>query len=226
MPPKVIIAIITEGRSDMALQACVSILHLQMQLMTTQDGFQADMRFFKTNNEAITELYKSKEFEGIFMLNFASGVPGEFALKALRSDKDVVFGIHPLATIDWDRVKEKIASTTETLQNTGVVYNLKLASIPDAAGFAKVADVQHADVMYVKRAAIDDIVERHPSAVSNDKKHTTILQEGIYDGVFMTAEQRFAHLYGKPIYADTALQCSKAGPADYVGIVGNRSQIR
>jgi hypothetical protein len=49
-PPRVIIAIITEGRGDMALQACVSILNLQMVLMTSSNGFQADLRFYKSNN--------------------------------------------------------------------------------------------------------------------------------------------------------------------------------
>ena len=64
---KVILAIITDSRPDMTLQCCVSILHLQAQLIQTPNGFQADMRFYSNINEAVSDLYRSKDFSGIFI---------------------------------------------------------------------------------------------------------------------------------------------------------------
>ena len=172
--PRVIIAIITEGRGDMTLQTCVSILNLQMTLMTSPNGFQADMRFYKTANEALTALYTEKDFSGVYIINFSTGVPGDFATKAQNSNKDVVVGIYPMATIDWDRVKANIANTAESLENTGAVYNLSLAGIPDENGYAKVKSIKDAGVMFVKREALDTIVNDTPDVVSKDGKHTSL----------------------------------------------------
>lgn len=225
-PQRVIISIITEGRGDMTLQACVSILNLQMCLMTSTNGFQADLRFYKTNNEALTALYQEKDFKAVYIINFSTGVPGDFALKAWNSDKDIVVGIHPLATIDWDRVKENIANTAESLQNTGIVYNLSLGGILDENGYAKIKSIKEADVMFVKREALETIVKANPTVVTKDGKHTSFFLEGVYDGVYMTGEERFAQLYDKPMFGDTARAVNKCGPCEYIGIVGNRSQVR
>jgi hypothetical protein len=224
--PRVIIAIITEGRGDMALQACVSILNLQMGLMTSPNGFQADLRFYKSNNEALSALYQEKDFKAVYIINFSTGVPGDFALKAWNSDKDVVIGIHPLPTIDWDRVKENIANTAESLQNTGAVYNLSLGGIPDENGYAKIKSIKAADVMLVKREALDAIVKANPAVVTKDGKHTSLFLDGVYDGVYLTGVERFVKLYGKTMFGDTARAVNKCGPQEYIGIVGNRSQIR
>lgn len=224
--PRVIIAIITEGRGDMALQACVSILNLQINLMTSPNEFQADLRFYKTNNEALSALYADKDFKAVYIVNFSTGVPGDFALKAWNSDKDIVVGIHPLPTIDWNRVKENIANTAESLQNTGAVYNLSLGGIPDEDGYAKIKNIKAADVMFVKREALDAIVKTNPTVVTKDEKHSSLFLDGVYDGVYLTGIERFVKLYGKTMFGDTARTVNKCGPQEYIGIVGNRSQVR
>jgi hypothetical protein len=224
--PRVIIAIITEGRGDMALQACVSILNLQINLMTSPNEFQADLRFYKTNNEALSALYAEKDFKAVYIVNFSTGVPGDFALKAWNSDKDIVVGIHPLPTIDWNRVKENIANTAESLQNTGAVYNLSLEGIPDEDGYAKIKNIKAADVMFVKREALDAIVKTNPTVVTKDEKHSSLFLDGVYDGVYLTGIERFVKLYGKNMFGDTARTVNKCGPQEYIGIVGNRSQVR
>jgi len=224
--PRVIIAVITEGRGDMALQACVSILNLQMSLMTSPNGFQADLRFYKSNNEALSALYAEKGFKAVYIINFSTGVPGDFALKAFNSDKDVVVGIHPMPTIDWDRVKENIANTAESLQNTGAVYNLSLGGIPDENGYAKIKSIKAADVMFVKREALDAIVKANPTVVTKDEKHSSLFLDGVYDGVYLTGVERFVKLYGKTMFGDTKRTVNKCGPQEYIGIVGNRSQVR
>ena len=224
--PRVIIAVITEGRGDMALQACVSILNLQMTLMTSPNGFQADLRFYNSNNEALSALYAGKDFKAVYIINFSTGVPGDFALKAFNSDKDIVVGINPLPTIDWERVKENIANTAESLQNTGAVYNLSLGGVPDENGYAKIKSIKTADVMFVKREALDAIVKAHPTVVTKDEKHSSLFLDGVYDGVYLTGVERFIKLYGKTMFGDTKRTVNKIGPCEYIGIVGNRAQVR
>lgn len=227
-PRKVIIAVITEGRSDMTLQTCVSILNLQMVLMTSNpaDGFQADLRFFKTINQALTAMHNEKDVCGLYVINFSTGVAGDFATKALASDKDVIVGIHPLASVDWDRVKANITNTSEELQNTGMVYNISLGGLPDKNGYAKVKSINEASIMFVKRNVVDEIVKNHPSVASSDGNHYSLFLEGVYDGVYMSGVDRFVKLYGKTIYGDTVRSAIKIGSQDYVGVVGNRSQLR
>lgn len=223
---RVMIAIITEGRSDMALQACVSILNLQMKLMTSTDGFSADLRLYKTANEALMATYIDKDVAGVYVINFSSGVPGDFATTAWNSDKDVVVGINPLPEIDWVRVKENITNTSESLQNTGMVYNLSLGGLPESNGYAKVKTIKEADVMFVKRGVLDYIVGKHPSVVSKDGKYASFCMEGVYDGVYMHGIERFTSLYGKILYGDTVRTVNKLAPAEYIGIIGNRAQVR
>ena len=225
-PPKVILAVITDSRPDMTLQCCVSLLHLQIDLMTSQKGFQADLRFYETVNDALNDLHVSKQFKGIFIISYSSGVPGSFATKAFNSDKDIVIGVHPMQSVDWDRVKKEIASTTEDLSHTGIVYNIKLGGLPDGNGYTKVLDIQGSDVMFVKRTALEAIVKEHPDVVSNDGKHSTFFTNGIYDGEYLTPIKRFVKLYNKPLYADVELQCTKCAPEAFIGVVGNRRALR
>lgn len=228
MPSKVIIGIVTEGRSDSALQAAVSILHLQMQLMTTpvDQSFFADLRFYNTNNDALADLYKTKDAVGLFVVHWSTGIPGVFAMKAFRSNKEVIIGVHPDGVIDWDRVRTNITSTTESLENTGMKYNVDLASAPGADGYAKVKHIHMLNVMFVKRSVVDSIAASHPEVISKDGEHAAFCIDGIYDGEFKTGPERFRSLFSKHMYADTANGVNKLSPQDFTGVVGNRSSLR
>jgi len=228
VPPKVIIGVVTDGRSDSSLQAAVSILHLQMQLMTTPatESFQADLRFYATNNEALEDLFVTKDAQGIFVIHWSSGIPGKFAMKAFKSNKEVVVGVHPTGVIDWDRVRKNITATTESLQNTGITYNVDLDDKPDANGYAKIKHVNMLNVMFVKRSVVDHINKTHPEVVSEDKKRAAFCLDGVYDGTYMTGAERFMNLYGKTMYADTENGITKLAPQDFTGIVGNRTALR
>jgi len=227
-PSKVIIGIVTEGRSDSALQACVSVLHLQMQLMNTpvHQGFQADFRFYKTNNEALEDLYRSKDFSGLFVLNWSSGVPGAFSLKAFSSSNEVVLGVHSDGVIDWGRVRENITTGKESVEYAGINYNVELEGVPGKDKYVKVKTAKMMDVFFVKRAALDYIASKHPSVVSKDGQHGSFTVEGVYDGQYLNATQRFIQLYGKPVYADVEHGINKLAPQDFTGVVGNRTRLR
>ncbi|AGE50173.1 hypothetical protein ATCVCanal1_393R [Acanthocystis turfacea Chlorella virus Canal-1] len=227
-PSKVIIGIVTEGRSDSALQACVSVLHLQMQLMAApaNQAFQADFRFYKTNNEALEDLYRSKEMTGLFVINWSSGVPGAFSLKAYRSSNEVVLGVHSDGVIDWDRVRANITTGKESVEYAGINYNVELEGVPNKDKFVKVKSAKMMDVFFVKRSAVVAIASKHPEVVSNDGQHASFAIEGVYDGQYVNATERFLQLYGKPVYADVEHGINKLAPQDFTGIVGNRSRLR
>ena len=228
MPSKIIIAVVTDGRSDSALQSAVSILHLQMQLMSTpaDQSFQADLRFYQTNNEALQDLFLTKDAQGIFVVHWSTGIPGPFAMKAFKSKKEVIIGVHPDGVIDWDRVRNNITSTTESLENTGMKYNVDLAGVPGTDGYARVKNINMLNVMFVKRSVVDSIAAAHPEIISKDKKHAAFCLEGVYDGTHMTAPERFMNLYNKPMFADTEFGITKVAPQDFTGIVGARQQLR
>jgi len=225
---KIIIGVVTEGRSDSALQACVSVLHLQMQLMQTpQDqSFQADFRFYKTNNEALEDLYRSKDMGGIFVINWSSGIPGAFSLKAYRSPHDVVLGVHSDGVIDWERVRNNITSGKEPVEYAGINYNVELEGTPNADKYAKVKSAKMMDVFFIKRAAVDHIASKHPHVISKDGQHGNFAIEGVYDGEYVNGPTRFLKLYGKPVYADVEHGINKLAPQDFTGVVGNRSRLR
>ncbi|AGE55973.1 hypothetical protein ATCVMO0605SPH_423R [Acanthocystis turfacea Chlorella virus MO0605SPH] len=227
-PQKVIIGIVTEGRSDSALQACVSVLHLQMQLMQTpqNDAFHADFRFYKSNNEALEDLYRSKEMRGVFVINWSSGVPGAFSLKAFRSSNEVVLGVHSDGVIDWDRVRANIATAKESVEYAGINYNVELEGVPDDNKYAKVKSAKMMDVFFIKRSAVDRIASEHPEVVSKDGQHASFAVDGVYDGQYMHATERFLTLYGKTVYADVEHGINKLAPQDFTGVVGNRSRLR
>lgn len=228
-PPKVLIGIVTNGRSDSSLQAAVSILQLQMQLMSTSidDSFQADLRFYNTNNDALEDLYKTKDAVGLFVIHWSSGIPGPFAMKSLKSSKDFVVCVHPDGIIDWDRVRANIETTKENLEYVGMTYNVDLEkSRPDTDGYAKITKIKMLDSFFVKRAVVDSIARKHPTIISKDKQHGAFALDGVYDGKYMTGPERFMDLYGKPIYADLEHQINKLAPQDFSGVVGNRSQLR
>jgi hypothetical protein len=228
MFPKIIIAVVTDGRSDSALQAAVSILHLQMQLMNTpqNQSFQADLRFYKSNNEALQDLFVTKDAAGLFVVHWSTGIPGPFAMKAFKSNKEVIIGVHPDGVIDWDRVRNNITSTTESLENTGIQYNVDLESAPDSDGYAKIKRINMLNVMFVKRSVVDAMARAHPKIISKDKKNAAFCLDGIYDGTYMTGPERFMRLYGKPMFAETEHGITKLAPQDFTGIVGARSVLR
>jgi len=228
MPSKIIIGVVTEGRSDSAIQTATSILHLQMQLMTTpvDQSFCADLRFYNTNNDALTDLYKSKDAAGLFVVHWSTGIPAGFAMKAFKSNKEIVIGVHPDGVIDWDRVRTNIASTTESLQNTGMNYNLDLASAPGADGYARVQHIRMLNVMFVKRSVVDSIAASHPEVISKNGEHAAFCVEGVFDGEFKSGPERFRSLFSKHMYADTVNGVNKLAPQDFTGVVGNRSELR
>lgn len=226
-PKRVLLAIITEGRSEMNLQCCTSILHTQIDLMTTQNSFMAELEFVPTLNDALDILHKNKSLEGVFAIRYNAGVPGSFAPKAFSSGESVVIAPSPRPGVDWTKVRDYASSgkeNKEPLNHAGNTYNVKLEGLPRADGYTSVKDVDWVDAIFMRRNVVDTIAEKYPDIVSEEKSAFTL--DGVYDGKFFHGTKRLFHMYDGPIWADVERQCVISGPLEFVGCVGHRSVLR
>ena len=224
-PPVVLLAVVTDGRPDMNIQCCVSILHLQIELMTAKgDSFGAELMFAKDLNDVLDRLHRDKRLVGAFAIRHSAAIPGAFALKAFRSGERVVVSPTPLPVVDWERVKTHVLDAAEDTQFSGNVYNVKLEGLPRPDGYARAASMIVADGMFVRRDVVDAIAERNPAVVAEDRSAFAL--DGVYDGKFMTGTQRFLDLYDGKVWADVENQGGVSGPVEYVGCVGGRKILR
>ncbi len=225
-PSRVLFAIITNGRAEMHLQCCISILHAQIELMTTRDdSFIAELEFFETFNDALNALYKNNAYAAMLAVKHNTFVAGVFSTKAFASKENIVIAPSPRAGVDWHRVVEHVKDPTsrEPINHAGNVYNMKLEGLPKDNGYTAVKDVDWIDAAFVRREAVEDIAQRHPDIVS---EKSAFALDGVYDGKFIPGHKRFVQLYGKQVWADVEHQCTVSGPFDYVGCVGSRTVLR
>ncbi len=224
-PPRVLLAVITDGRSEMNLQCCVSIMHAQLELITaTENAFVAELLFVERLNDALDRLHKDATCAAAFIVRHNAYVPGPFALKACRSGEKIVISPSPKPAIDWARVKEKCATATETPQHIGNTYNARLEGLPRPDGYASARDVEWVDGMFVRREVVDDIAAKFPDIVSPEKSSFAL--DGVYGGRFVRGTERFFEMYGGDVWADVENQSGVSGPQDFVGCVGARKILR
>lgn len=228
MPEKVLLAVITDGRTEMNLQCCISILHTQIDLMTAKEGnaFVAELEFFEKLNDALDALHKNKTLSAMFAIRWNTLVPGAFALTAFSSKEKVVVAPSPRVGVDWAKVRDRALNkeNKEPLHHAGNVYNVKLEGLPRADGYTSVKELEWVDAIFVRREVVDDIAARHPDVVSEQKSAFAL--DGVYGGKFASASKRFVQLYGGVVWADVEHQCAVSGPFDYVGCVGSRRVLR
>lgn len=226
-PSRVLFAIITNGRAEMHLQCCISILHAQIELMTAKDGsFVAELEFFETLNDALNALHQNKSYAAMFAIKHNTLVAGVFSTKAFASKENVVIAPSPRAGVDWVRIVNHVKDQPigrEPINHLGNVYNMKLEGLPKDNGYTTVKDVDWIDAVFVRREVVDGIAEKHPDIVS---EKSAFALDGVYDGKFIPGHKRFVQLYGNQVWADVENQCTVSGPFDYVGCVGSRTVLR
>lgn len=224
-PPRVLLAVVTDGRSEMNLQCCVSIMHAQLELITaTENGFVAELVFVDRLNDALDKLHRDATCAAAFIVRHNAYVPGPFALKACRSGEKIVISPSPKPSIDWARVKGKCATTHEVAQHVGNTYNAKLEGLPRADGYATARDVAWVDGLFVRREVVDDVAARFPEIVSSEKSSFAL--DGVHGGRFVPGVKRFFEMYGGDVWADVENQSGVSGPQDFVGCVGARKILR
>ena len=228
MPPKVLIAIVTDGRADMSLQCCVSILQTQVIMMTSSDParqFVADLAFVKDLNEALDKLHRDRSLEAAFIIRHDTGVPGEFVTTAFASGESLVISPAPLPTVDWDRVKKHVLDAGEDMAFSGNVYNVKLGGLPRTDGYARVAGIAALSALFVRRHVVDDIATAHPSVIAEPVSAFAV--DTVRDGTYVSALDSFVRACGtKKMWADIKHQANTSGPLEYVGCVGSRRTLR
>lgn len=224
-PPIVLLAVVTDGRAEMNLQCCVSILHLQVELMTAKsDSFGAELMFARDLNDVLDRLHRDKRLVGAFVIRHNASIPGAFALKAFRSKERIVVSPTPLPVVDWERVKAHVLDAAEDTRYSGNVYNVKLEGLPRSDGYARVSSMLVADGMFVRREVVDVIAERNPDITTAEKSAFAL--DGVYGGKYATGTQRFVDLHGDKVWADVENQGGASGPIEYVGCVGARKVLR
>lgn len=224
-PPVVLLAVVTDGRQEMNIQCCVSIMHLQIELITAKnDGFGAELMFARDLNDVLDRLHREKRFAGAFVIRHNAAIPGTFAPKAFKSTEQIVVSPTPLPVVDWERVKAHVLDAAEDTQFSGNVYNVKLEGLPRSDGYARVAAMVMADGMFVRRGVVDAIAEKHPDIVAENRSAFAL--DGVYDGKFMTGTQRFMNLHAGQVWADVENQGGVGGPIEYMGCVGARKTLR
>lgn len=223
--PKVLLAVITDGRAEMNLQCCVSILHAQIDLMmANENAFVAELLFFDHLNDALDKLHKDPSYDAAFVIRHNAYVPGAFALKAHGSGEKIVISPSPRPSIDWARVKEKCLVADELTAHIGNSYNTKLVGLPKPNGYALAKDADWIDAMFVRRQVVDEIASKHPEIIASDKSAFAL--DGVHGGRFVPGSKRFFELYGGPVWADVEHQTGVSGPQEYVGCVGARKVLR
>ena len=217
---------VTEGRSTSSISNAISAAKMQMSVLNKP--IQLEFRYEKTLSDAIDHFHKNRGFDVLVAVDNFMGYPAEFITENSLNhpDKHVISGIYPLpGVVDWERVRAKAADTQEPNASKGHAYNVELAGadVDESGDFIKVKEAALSCVV-IKRAAIDDIAEKHP-----ELKHAggiMVHAPTIVDGKKLTADQTFCHVYGKPIFADLARPCSSFGDVQYAGVVALRKQLR
>jgi hypothetical protein len=222
----IMFASITEGRSTSSISNAISAA--KMQISVLNKPIQLEFRYERTLSDAIDHFVDNKGFDVLVAVDNFMGYPAEFVIdNALNfNDKHVITGIYPTpGAVDWERIRSKAADTREPNSMKGHVYNIDLggATVDDSGDFVVVKDAALSCVV-IKRAAIDEIVSKHPGIAHAGG--VMVHAPSIVDGKKLSADQTFCRLYGKPVYADLAHPCSSFGDVSYSGIVALRKQLR
>lgn len=225
-PKNIMFASITDGRSTSSISNAISAAKMQMAVLNKP--IRLEFRYEKTLSDAIDHFYSNPGFDVLVAIDSFLGYPAEFVTEnALdHPDKHVITGIYPIpGVVDWERVRAKAADAVEPNSMKGHAYNVDLANatVDDTGDFVVAKDAGLACVV-IDRAAIDEIVAKHPE--TKHARGILVHAPSIVDGAKLTADQTFCRLWGKPIFADLAHPCSSFGDVSYSGIVALRKQLR
>ncbi len=226
-PTTFMLCMVTNGRAEASLSCAFSLLRHQTVLMTTPQPLKADMHFVSTVDEALNALRHHPSAVGAAILDTSLGFDPEFPLTAMQSGRPVVVASYPLPHVDWERVKAAAKDPgAEEPRFWGLQYSVEPSgAAPHDDGYVPVAKAR-LGVAWVTKAAVDDIVRRHPEVLSDDGTWANLASPGVYDGKRHTAEERFFKLYGAEVVADLQRPATSTGPMEFGGCVGLRTVLR
>lgn len=223
----VVICVVTGARPEVSLMTAISLLRLQVKLMTSAKPIRADMHFVTDLNEALQRAAETgDESAGVLVCDGTMGFDAQFALRALETDVPVLVGVCPLPVVDWKRVESQ--PSNEDPSAWGNVYNVE--PVPGApadptTGYVEVQPTAHLGLLWLRASVLSDIGARHPEVVAGEGG-AAFACAGKYDGRTLSAHRRFLELYGGRVLADPCAGASSSGPTEFGGCVGARSVLR
>lgn len=220
----IVICIVVDSRKEVSLMCSISLLRLQQDIMTQGLPVRTDIHFVATLDEALNVLHSAADAKGMFVVRGTMGFESAFVLSALASELPLVVATYPLPTVDWERVKTQPA--TESAKNWGNTYSVKgLGGTMRPGGYVQASEA-HLGAAWVAKSVVTDLVARTPSVVTKQGDRASFAAAGVYDGQYLTEDQRFLSLYGGEVWADIQRPATSSGPTEFAGCVGARAVLR
>ena len=225
---RIVFASLTEGRDQCSIGNAISVAKAQVALL--QHPVHLEFRFEKDLASALDYFHSNRSLDILVAVDNYLSYSVEWIIENVlgQPDKHLITAVYPLpGVVDWDRVRSHAADTKEPNGSKGFHYNVKAGEAgcsftPDGKFLeAKSAKL---DCVIVKRAALDDIVARHPEIVHADG--ILAFAESLKDGKKLTRDETFCSLWGKTIYADIEHPAASFGTQVFAGVIGLRNQIR
>lgn len=200
---RVLLAVVTSAAAGCSLGFAVSMLRLQMALVSAPN-MQAVVHVAPSIRDAIAAAVDDGKFDAVVAISAAMGFPAAFVLRGLVAPSPFVTGIHPLPSIDWDRVVARAADAAEKTRFKGNTYNIdpaaaKASSVP---GYLDVARATLGAVV-LKREAFEALARAE-----------------------CATDDELCAAWGRDMLADLDNQCTVMGPIDFTGCVGFRTVLR
>jgi hypothetical protein len=119
-------------------------------------------------NALVGVLLDRPDLTHLFFIDADTGWRSEQVLRMLDFDRDVVCGIRPATSLDWERVRANAAKGIEDLESASLDYGmpgskavLAVEPVPAQNGFAR-ADDAGAGFMLIKRKVLERMREAYP----------------------------------------------------------------
>lgn len=233
---KLLMCVVTAGRQEASAYCAISLLNFQNALMCSEGGETTDMHFVTSLDDALNALHADADAAGLCVIDAMCSFNPTFPVSALNSGLPVVLAAYPLPVVDWERVKRRAAcdpdaSSGEPAQHWGNVYNVAVGeeTVPGASGegeYARAEGVTCMRVAWISKAALADVVSRHPEVLTSDGSAGAFALRGVYDGQRQDGVARFLSLYGGAAWVDLQRPAGLAGPLEFGGCVGARDVLR
>jgi hypothetical protein len=119
-------------------------------------------------NALVGVLLDRPDLSHLFFIDADTGWRAEQVLRMLDLDRELVCGLRPATSLDWERVRANAARGVEDLEASSLDYGLPpdragipSTQVPDAKGFAR-AENAGAGFMLIKRAVLERMRDAYP----------------------------------------------------------------
>ena len=216
---RLLVAAITDDKSEGSLGFAVSMLRFQVAIVTKD--IQVDVHYFPTLDQALNAFSDHDEYDLGFFASTSITFDSAFVFEAIESKHPFVTGIYPLPGIQWDKVQDSMGDNPK---RSGTKFNVTLSSpSPQQQQYALVTSAD-LGAFVIRRVVIDTIKKNHPELAH--ASGCLFYASGVHDGKYEDAHSRFLRLWAGAVHADTKIPCGNFGSVDFIGCIGARPVIR